>query len=245
VSGRLGFVAAITVLALAGSTMPASAEAPPLPNSMAAIGDSITRAVDACCIYGDHPHKSWATGDIAGDSVLSQYERILAGNPAIAGFNFNDSEDGAKMDDAPGQAAVAVGQSPEYVAILMGGNDLCTPTIEEMTSVEDFRSQFQTTMDTLGAGLPPNAHIFVSSIPNVYLLWKNFRWDPIAQAIWALAGICQSLLSTSNNEEDRQAVATRNRELNDVLAEVCAQYANCLFDGYAVFNFRFTKKDVS
>jgi hypothetical protein len=35
-----------------------AAAAPALPTSMAALGDSITRAYDVCCSYRDHP--AWA-----------------------------------------------------------------------------------------------------------------------------------------------------------------------------------------
>jgi hypothetical protein len=44
---RIGILALVMVLA--GLVAPARAEAPPLPASMAALGDSITRAYDVCC----------------------------------------------------------------------------------------------------------------------------------------------------------------------------------------------------
>src|SRR5439155_24201061 len=112
--------AAVVAMPLALVLAPsAGADAPPLPNSMAAIGDSISQAFDVCCWYGDHPGKSWSTGS-DGDSILSHYERILAANPNIAGNEHNDSVSGAKMADADGQAASAVSQQVEYVTILMG-----------------------------------------------------------------------------------------------------------------------------
>jgi hypothetical protein len=53
-----------------------------LPNSMAALGDSITQAVDVCCSYGGHPANSWSTGNSPNDGVTSQYERLVALHPA-------------------------------------------------------------------------------------------------------------------------------------------------------------------
>src|SRR5665213_2154984 len=47
------------------------------PNSMAALGDSITRAADVCCWYADHPADSWSTGNSPYDGVYSQYERLV------------------------------------------------------------------------------------------------------------------------------------------------------------------------
>jgi lysophospholipase L1-like esterase len=204
----------------------------------------MSQAADVCCFYGDHPRKSWTTGDDPRDPISSHYERIRNADPGIAGNNFNDSVSGAKMADAPGQAAQAVSQGAEYVTILMGANDLCTSSVESMTSVEDFRAQLQTTMAILES-LPADAHIFVGSIPNVHRLWKLFRANLAAQFVWGLADICQSMLSTSNTEVDRQAVLQRELEFNAVLAEECARYANCRHDGGAVFAYQFTRQDVS
>jgi lysophospholipase L1-like esterase len=223
----------------------ALAEPPPLPNSMAAIGDSISQAADVCCSYGDHPGKSWSTGDDQGDSILSHYERILAVNPRIAGDEHNDSVSGAKMADAQQQAMTAVAQHVEFVTILMGANDACTSSIDTMTPLSDFRAQFQAAMTTLESGLPAGAHIFVASIPNVFRLWRIFHTNAVAQAVWWAAQICQSMLSPFNSRQDRLTVATRVKAYNGVLAQICGQYSNCLFDGFAVFNYRFSASQVS
>jgi len=212
---------------------------------MAAIGDSITKAADVCCWYGDHPHNSWSTGDASWDGVLSHYERVRALKPSIAGYNYNDAVSGAKMKDAPGQAASAVGQGAKYVTILMGANDLCTSSTATMTSVDTFRYQFQQTLATLESGLPGRAHIFVSSIPNVYHLWELYHTDSISEWVWSTAHICQSLLSTSNTDADRLAVRQREAAFNTVLANECAKYANCRFDGNVVFNYSFSKSQIS
>jgi lysophospholipase L1-like esterase len=212
---------------------------------MAAIGDSITRATDVCCWYGDHPAQSWSTGGGFLDGISSHYERIRAVQPAISGRNYNDARAGAKMRDAPGQAQVAVGQGARYVTILMGANDVCTGSISTMTPVTDFRAQLTATMNVLANGLPAGSHVFVSSIPNVYQLWALFRNDPAAQIVWALAGICQSMLSPANSEQDRQTVLAREQAFNQVLADVCGNYAMCRFDGGAVFGYAFTRGQVS
>jgi hypothetical protein len=87
--------------------------------------------------------------------------------------------------------------------------------------------------------------VFVSSIPNVYQLWALLRNDPAAQLVWALAGICQSMLSPRNTEQNRQTVLARERAFNDVLSEVCSLHAMCRFDNLAVFNTQFTPSQVS
>src|SRR5215207_9224884 len=164
----MGRVARIVVLALvvvlAGLVAPPAWAAPPLPSSMAAIGDSITRAYDVCCSYGDHPGQSWSTGSTSYDGIASHYERIRQRNPAITGHAYNNAVSGAKMSAAPTQADQAVSQGARYVTILLGANDLCTSSPATMTSTTTFRSQFQQAMATLMAQ-DRRPYVFVSSIP--------------------------------------------------------------------------------
>ena len=234
--------AALVVAFVVAGPAVGTAAAAPLPSSMASIGDSITQAFDACCWYGNHPANSWSTGGASWDGVASHYERIRAANPSVVGYN--DAMSGARMSDAAGQATRAVSQGARYVTILMGANDLCTSSTSTMTSVDTFRLQFRQTLATLRTGLP-NARIFVASVPNVYHLWELYRYDLVARSVWAAAGICQSLLSLSNTSTQRSAVRTRNVEFNTVLAQECAAYANCKFDGNAVYNFSFSSGQVS
>jgi lysophospholipase L1-like esterase len=239
---RLGGV--LITLILIGLGSPARAQEPPLPRRMAAIGDSITMATNVCCFYGNRPRYSWSIGWDAGDPVRSHYERILALQPLIAGRNYNAARPGAKMADAKEQAAQVVTQRARYVTILMGANDVCTSSPQTMTSVAEFRAGFRAAMATLHSGIP-KARIFVSSIPNVYRLWNIFHDDLIARLIWDSANVCQSMLSSTNTEEERQVVLARERAFNDVLADVCSQYTRCRFDGKAVFRYSFRSGQVS
>lgn len=236
----------LVALSIAVLAAPAAASgSPPPPDSIAAIGDSITRAFDVCCWYGDHPPESWSTGGGPFDGITSHYERLRVLKPSIYGHNYNDAKTGAKMRDATGQAQAAVTQGARYVTILMGANDVCTSSTATMTSTADFQAQFSTAMSVLAAGLPDGSHVFVSSIPNVYQLWQILHTNATAELVWTIAGICQSMLSPSNTEADRQAVLEREQAFNRVLANVCGQYAFCLFDNDATFNYRFATSDVS
>jgi lysophospholipase L1-like esterase len=235
----------MVLLVVLGLLLPASpAEAAQLPDRMTAIGDSISQATDVCCWYGDHPGSSWSTGGRFWDGVRSHYERLLEINPDINRNNHNASRAGARMAEAPAQAAGAVQHQADYVTILMGANDACTSSSSTMTPVEDFQAQFNATIQTLQSELP-EARIFVASIPNVYHLWQIYKDSSIARFVWKTARICQSMLAASNTEEDRQAVLTRIREFNDVLAAACGLYPRCRFDDYAVFNYPFERKHVS
>jgi lysophospholipase L1-like esterase len=224
---------------------PTALASPPLPNSIAGIGDSITRATDVCCWYGDHSSHSWSTGGGAFDGITSHYEHILALKPSIYGHNYNDARAGAKMRDAQAQAEAAVTQKARYVTILMGANDACTSSVATMTSVSDFQSEFAATMNTLATGLPSGSHVFVSSIPNLYRLWQILHDNLAAELVWTSAGICQSLLSPYDTEADRQAVLAREEACNQVLQAVCSHYFVCRFDDYAVFQYDFTPSQVS
>jgi lysophospholipase L1-like esterase len=240
---RVLLVGVVVLLATLGpSTTSLALEPPPLPSSIAAIGDSITQAFDVCCFYGNCPRHSCSTGYDSDDGVASHYERIRARNPAIRGRRHNNSVSGAEMDDAPGQARATVGQGAQYVTVLMGANDLCDAG--GLTPTATFRAQFQQTIDILRAGLP-GSQVFVSSIPNLYQLWRLFRTDPAAQLVWQAAGICPPMLRITNSEADRQRVVQREQELNEVLRDVCAGWANCRFDGGRTFGFQFTRAMVS
>jgi hypothetical protein len=242
----MGRVARIVVVAvvLAGLVAQPAWAAPPLPSSMAAIGDSITRAYDVCCSYGDHPGQSWSTGSTSYDGIASHYERIRQLNSAIAGRGYNDAVTGAKLSAAPGQATQAVGQGARYVTILLGANDLCTSSPSTMTSTTTFRAYFSQAMATL---LAPgqDRYVFVSSIPNIYQLWQVLHGNSLARWAWANFHICQSMLGATRTEAERQLVVDRERAFNRILADVCAQYTRCRWDGGAVYNYQFSASQVS
>lgn len=249
---HLAFLLALSALALVVGVRAGGAAAAPAvtgyPSSMAALGDSITRAANPQPpLLGDQPQYSWSTGTEA--TVQSHYLRILQQNAAISGNNFNDAVSGAKMADLNGQATVAVGQGVDFVTILMGGNDICTSSEATMTPVATYRFQFQQAMDTLTSGLP-DARVFVASIPDVYNLWFILKDNSSARTVWSLFGICQSLLanplSTAQADVDRRdRVRQRNIDFNTQLAEVCAQYVHCRYDNNLGFDTPFTASDVS
>jgi hypothetical protein len=235
----------LLLIAVVALLIPAAAAradtAPPLPNSMASTGDSITRAFDATllgCFLTDCPQDSWATG--SNTTVNSQFLRIRAANPAVTAVN--DAKTGAKMSALDGQLRTAAGQGVGYATVLMGANDLCTSTIAGMTPAATVGAQFNTALTDFFAA-DPDAHVFVSSIPNLYQLWSLLHTK--ASSTWRTFKICQSMLSTSNTETQRQQVVTREKADNAALAKVCAQFANCKWDGLATYNYVFTTSDVS
>jgi lysophospholipase L1-like esterase len=236
----------VTVLTIAAFGMGA-ARAAAYPNSMDALGDSITRAFNTCSFpFTDCLENSWATG--TNTTVNSYYLRLLAKNPGIKGNNFNDAKSGAKMSELGGQAEKAVSHKVELVGVLMGANDACTSSVSTMTSVANYQSQFESAMKTLTTGIP-TAQINIGSLPNVYRLWEIFHTNSSAVNTWNSLKICQSLLANPTSlakadEERRLQVKTREEEYDSALQTVCAKYTQCKYDNGAGFKTVFNTNDV-
>ena len=240
----LGVVGLALVGILVARLTGGGVEAPevPLPDSMAAIGDSITQAVAVNSgAFGASAGHSWATGNDETDDIASHYERLAEAHPVITGKVFNNSVPGAKMVDALAQVQITVSQRPDYVLFLMGGNDICTTSADTMTTAADFENQFKTAMDQLARGLPQSS-IYVVSIPDIYHLWEIGHENLVTATIWANGGVCQAMLS--DNEADREEGRDRNVQFNEILERVCTTYANCLFDGGAVFDHKFSEEEI-
>ncbi len=238
-------IAAATAVLLAAT--PAAAVTAP-PNSIASMGDSITRGFNACGWYSDCVSRSFSTG--TDTAVNSQYRRILAGNSAISGKNYNDGETGANAADMVGQAQKAVTQGAQYVTMLIGANDACTSSESTMTPVTTYRSQINAALNTLKTGLP-TARVQVISVPDIKRLWQVGHTSSSARFAWSLFGICQSMLAnpTSTSAADvarRDRVRQRVIDYNTQLAQACAAYgANCVFDNNAVFSYQFQLSQLS
>ncbi|MFE1378965.1 SGNH/GDSL hydrolase family protein [Streptomyces sp. NPDC058740] len=211
----------------------------PSPGSLAAVGDSITRAFDACSVLADCPEASWATGTDAGVNSLALR---LFGPAGAAGRSWNLARTGARMAELPGQMAAAAARRPELVTVMMGANDACRARPEQMTPVEEFRASFRDSLARLRAGAP-KAQVYVSSLPDLKRLWATGRVSPTGRQVWSL-GVCGSMLAAPEDlspaaEERRTRVRDRVVAYNRVLREVCAKDARCRYDGGAVFGFRF------
>ncbi len=235
------------VAALAG--WPASAaQAAKYPDSIAAVGDSITTAFGTgASPLANAPENSWSSGSSA--RIASQYRRILVRNQGISGNHQNLAEIGADMADMREQMSEAAQSGAEYVTVLLGANDACRGSVGSMTSVKTFRNQFTAALRAFFQSAP-NSRVFVASIPDVNRLWKIHRDNSQARTVWRLFGICQSLLANprSNAPSDvarRKLVRKRVIAYNRQLARVCARFPRCKFDGNAVFRFRFRPKHVS
>ncbi|MCX4980697.1 SGNH/GDSL hydrolase family protein [Streptomyces sp. NBC_00572] len=227
---------------------PTSKPTPPWdvsPASVAAVGDSVTRAFDACSVLTDCPEVSWATGT---DTTVNSLALRLLGPEKVATRSWNLARTGARMAELPEQMAGAAAERPELVTVMMGANDACRPTPDLMTPVADFRTSFETALARLRKGAP-KAQVYVASVPSLMHLWSTGRVSPMGLEVWKL-GICGAMLTDA---EDLSAAADRRRAevqdrvvaYNRVLSEVCAKDELCRYDGGAVFGFRFDDGQLS
>ncbi|MFJ8127482.1 SGNH/GDSL hydrolase family protein [Streptomyces hydrogenans] len=209
------------------------------PASVAAVGDSVTRAFDACSLLADCPEASWATGT---DPAVNSLALRLLGPGRVAGNSWNLARSGARVAALPEQMGRAAARRPELVTVMIGANDACRPTPAGMTPVADFRRSFEASLARLRKDAP-KARVYVASVPDLRRLWDTGRANPMVRRVWEL-GVCGAMLADPEDlgaaaERRRTAVRDRVVAYNEVLAEVCARDERCRYDDGAVFTFRF------
>ncbi|MGD9483345.1 SGNH/GDSL hydrolase family protein [Streptomyces sp. TRM70308] len=213
------------------------------PDSIAALGDSITTGFDTCSLLADCPEASWATGTRA--EVDSLADRLLDERD---GRTWNYAVAGATMAELPGQAARAAAHEPELVTVLVGANDACAPEVSAMTPVAEFRADFTRALRTLREE-SPGSQVYVASVPDLERLWSVGRDNVAAARVWQL-GVCPTMLrepavTDAAATERRKLVAERVDAYNTALREVCATDERCRYDGGAVHDYAFTARELS
>jgi lysophospholipase L1-like esterase len=119
--------------------------------------------------------------------------------------------------------------------VLLGGGDICFGT----TTPSQFAARFRAGMDALFAA-SPNSRVLVASIFNL----ESIRAAVLQRSPgyrWSFCGF--PFFNAS--DADRALLMDRVVAYNGVLASECATYANCLYDGNALFNHVWTPGEVS
>ena len=195
---RLGVLVAATALAAAVLAVPGDdgasaaepvavqAAAPPgtpartgPPSSIAVLGDSIsqgtgaddggaTLSVQDGGIGSPRLRNSWATGDYPGLNSYLQRTRGLPGGSGTQGINL--SANGANMKNDFANQARSVPAGTGLVLVEMGGNDLCRPSVGEMTSVDTYRAELREGLQWLQTNRPETL-VMAYSVPDIYNLW--------------------------------------------------------------------------
>ncbi|MFC7550422.1 GDSL-type esterase/lipase family protein [Plantactinospora sp. GCM10030261] len=250
---------AITAVALAVAALACEGSGPGEPSpdpsrsrparsaSMAALGDSITTGYGSCVALVSCPRNSWSTG--TGTRVNSLYERLADTDADRRLTAHNEAAPGSRVAALPDQASGAVRHKADYVTVLIGANDACRPTIQEMTSVATFRAELTQAFQVLRKGRP-KARVLVVSIPDLHRLWEVGRTDRLAVRVWS-HGVCPALLAnpTSTATVDvrrRAAFAARIDAYNRELAAACERYGpRCTYDGGAAHRIPVTLDKVN
>src|SRR5690625_1365630 len=181
----IAFLAATAVAAGTLYAAPATAQAEdepdPDPNSpegvpsvISSLGDSISEGTGSTgdgqggWIPGStRPRNSWTTGD--WDGLNSHAQRLEALGADVV--REPRSENGARMATDAVNQAMALPTDVEYVTVQLGGNDLCRPNVEEMTSTEQYAAELDAALAWIDANRP-EAVVGVSSVPDIYRLWE-------------------------------------------------------------------------
>lgn len=188
------------------------------------IGDSIGAGEAADGTIGEAHHETvWSTGYDGGDSVNAFNERLDVIEPDDYYENnvnrdpvFNHAVSGAVMADFAGQAqsvVTATAQTPSgdagQVIVFLGNNDVCAPSMVEMTDPILFEMQYRAGLDVLATSdATRNARIHVSGIPAIYWLWNAKRSNFLCRVfIWPFVP-CENLLN--NPGDDCASEASRN-----------------------------------
>lgn len=226
--------AALVALLLAGCL--GSGAERGLPDSIAVLGDSISRATNVKGDgFGEFPQHVWATGGDANDSVRSHYERLRALDPALDIVPFNDARSGARVSDLARQAEDAARQRAQYVVVLIGANDACA---SPPTQPDAFARLFD---DAAGRLDGLDARVYVASVPNVAALARLYADNATARAVWDAFDVCPPVLGPG---ADLDAAEARIREYNTALERI-ADERGWAWDGGAVFETAYERADVS
>ena len=209
------------------------------------IGDSITLGVNACAEEGPCESVSWATGD--DPIVASVRDRARAQNPAAEVGALARS--GAQMATAAAAVEHVTAEEPQLAILLLGANDACARSLEEMTTPEDFQSALTAVLTALAAS-PQAPAILVMSVPDLEGVWQTLHDDPAAVASWNANPACRSLFAGADSlsteaEAARRAVAERVDAYNVVITETCAVTERCSTDGGALHAHIFTADEMS
>jgi hypothetical protein len=232
---------AIGVVALSGCAAGApepSATATPTPapasaGSIVAIGHSGLTGFgsDPTSPGSSVPANSWATG--TNPEVDSVFLRMRENDPGLAAFNFavNGSDvDSLLTTQAP--QAVAVEPVPKLIIVQSVANDIrCDGTDSE--NYEVFRTKLTQVMDILTSGAPDADILFVSQWASVQKYVDVLREE--APAVLAGVGPCgvNDSASATDIAADIAELQGIVEDYERIIADVCAGYENCIWDGGA------------
>ena len=208
---------------------------------VAALGDSITAAMDAIRIGEDH-NVSFVTG--SDPFVGSHAARLQQLMPHLQVRAVNLARSGAKSDDLARQAAEAARHIPDYATILMGANDACSFFDGRAYDLQRYVNNMAGAINTLIQS-NPSIQIRLIPVPNIRRLHELGVSKAHCRLKWSLSPVCRPMLSPLRSQESReeffQLVDAYNAQLN-VIAQA---YPNNTTVSWNAANHQFQAEDVS
>ena len=190
--------------------------AAPVPLNQFNVGDSIGEGEAADGTIGSSNHQTvWSTGYASGDSVNSLNERFEALDGAAYAENnstrdaaINQAVSGDTMADFASQASAVAAQMSSIppgtagmVTVLLGNNDVCADSMDQMTDPAVFEQEYRAGLDVLAqAPYSDSVNVQISGIPAIYWLWNAKRSDFWCRAfVWPFVP-CQNLLANAGDD---------------------------------------------
>jgi lysophospholipase L1-like esterase len=188
----------------------------PVPVNLFNIGDSIGEGEAANGVpRSKNRNTVWSTGYDPAGMVYTINERFDYLEPVRYTENnadrdpiFNIALSGSVMFNFAFQAAAVVeaASATPYrrigmVIILLGANDVCALTNDDMTPPGDFADDYRAGLEILASSEFTNqATIHVSGIPAIYWLWNAKRGDGYCEWFWDWFIPCENLLALPDND---------------------------------------------
>ncbi|GAA1467010.1 SGNH/GDSL hydrolase family protein [Microbacterium thalassium] len=218
----------------------------PAVGAMAVVGDSITLGVSACGSQEACPQASWAVGsEPEVDSIVQRINDELGANPRATPI----ARLGAGVDYGVDSVDLIASTGADLVLILLGANDACKPTVDEVTPPAEFAAQYSAMLTGIAEALP-DTRIVALSVPDVLRLWELGRTDPETVAMWGASPSCRSLLAEADSDatadvERRAAIEETVDAYDAAIIAACDAVEQCTSDDGAVHAVRFEVEHVS
>jgi len=220
------------------------------PNSLVVLGHSGTTGYnsDPDAPGSDANKNSWATGD--NPAVQSIYLRLLALNPAVAGHSTNLGVDGSDMEALATQVdqALALKPVPDLFMIQEVDVDFTRQCDSpDKGSYDRFAQTLATQLTRIEAASPRATILLVSSPPGTTENYgKVVATLPAAKEKNTGTGPCDLFDPTGKAVPAHWKYQdTLYRAFQSKLAEVCAKFRTCIYDGGALYAMKITADDLA
>lgn len=165
------------------------------------------------------------TSHAARLEFMSQYRKLRHFNAARSGDESADLA--AQLEDIKNWAHEENrDQFPEYITLLIGPNDICADSVDEMVTPDIFELNIKDTVEEIQK-TNPYTKVLISTVPNVEQLRKVAKdarlmgFGPFAKCedFWRIAKTCPTL-TTISDPMDRARISMRVQEFNAAINHV-------------------------